>query len=230
LASFITRIEVKSKKAKGKKKKPGVKVILRSCFFTFAFLLLPFAASGQRIAILTPDKTETSTSFAAILKDSVDGVGLRLLDDSLSEAAYASAAPGAPFNMTTDEAKRIGQTIGCEFFVLLRSATLRRSSFQRAEYYESYASVYLVSARTGRLIFWRNQRFEEAKPEKALKLLEDSAVQVAREIKEQIGTAQKQNWPSPHPANGGTARSSVTTRQKLSSTDPVPPDQARIYD
>ena len=41
-------------------------------------------------------------------------------------------------------------------------------------------------------------------------------MQVAREIKEQIGTAQKQNWPSPHPANGGTARSSVTTRQKLS--------------
>jgi hypothetical protein len=191
LASFITRIKVKSKKAKGKKRKPGVRAILRSCFSTFAFLLLPFAASGQRIAILTPDKAESSTRFAAILRDSFDGVGLKLLDESLSGAAYTSAEAGAPFNLTADETKRIGQTIGCEFFVLLRSATLRRSSFQRTEYYESYAAVYLVSARTGRLILWRNLRFEEVKPEKALKLLDESAGELARVIREQISATQK---------------------------------------
>ncbi len=134
----------------------------------FALLLLTFAASGQRVAVLTPDKSQASKAFAEQLETQLSKT-LNVLDDSLSEAAYSSVAPASPFNLTTDMSKEIGAVIGCDSFILLRSMVQRRSAYKRNEYYEAYAVVYAVSARTGRLVFWRLQRFEDAKPDKAEK-------------------------------------------------------------
>jgi hypothetical protein len=57
-------------------------------------------------------------------------------------------------NLNVDEARDIGAAIGCDFFIVGDSQTLRRSPSTGAAYYESYASIFLVSARTGRLILW----------------------------------------------------------------------------
>src|SRR6185503_4571083 len=45
--------------------------------------------------------------------------------------------------------------------------TLRRSSFQAPVYYESYCSIFLVSARTGKLIFWDRISFENSEATRA---------------------------------------------------------------
>lgn len=156
----------------------------------FVFLLFTLAASGQRVAFLTPDKAEASRNFAEKLEDRL-GQKLRVLDDSMSEAAYLSTAPATPFNMTAVLSKEIGLRIGCDFFILIRSATQRRSAFQRAEYYESYSAIYVVSTRTGRLVFWKLQSFEAGKPAKAEKMLDDSVKGLASEVEIQVAAAMK---------------------------------------
>ena len=154
--------------------------------------------AAQRIAILTPDKAVSSISFAEKLESKL-AEKLKVIDGALSESAYLSVAPRIPFNLTADESKKIGTVIGCDLFVILRSATQRRSSFQRAEYYESYAPVYLVSSRTGRLVFWKLQQFEGTAPQKSEKLLNDSVGQLAAEIAGQARAAIKREIAEPDP-------------------------------
>lgn len=163
-------------------------------------LLCVFALSlrvdAQKIAILTPDKTEKSVSFAEALESQLSDK-LTILDNSLAQAAYLSVSPATPFNLTSDESKRIGAAIGCDVFMLIRAETLRRSSFQKAEYYESYAVIYLVSSRTGRLVFWKLQQFEAAKPDRAQKMLDYSIGSLATEIAANVRSAIKKELAEP---------------------------------
>ena len=169
---------------------------LRLC--VFALIFTP-SVIAQRVAILTPDKAESSRSFAEKIEIKL-GEKMRVLDDSLAESAYLSVSPATPFNLTTEESKKIGTAIGCDLFILLRSETLRRSSFERAEYYESYSAIYVVSSRTGRLVFWKLQQFEAAKPDKSEKLLTESAAPLASQISDQIQNAIKREITEPAPA------------------------------
>ena len=171
--------------------------------FTFHFslacvlALISFVpAEAQKVAILTPDDSETSRKFAEKLETQLSD-RLKIVDNSLAEAAYLSGRAATPFNLTTDESKRIGSVIGCDAFILLRSATQRRSSYQRAEYYESYAAIYVVSSRTGRLVLWKLPRFEALKGDKAEKMLSESAASLAIEIADNIRLAMKRERSEP---------------------------------
>lgn len=166
--------------------KKWIGVILFAVFVCFAGVL-----NGQTIALLTPDKAAASRELAGSLSEQL-GEKFKVLDDSLAESAYLSVSPDTPFNLTTEQSKRIGTTIGCDAFLLIRSATQRRSAFQRAEYYESYAVIYGVSSRTGRLIYWKLQKFEAPKPESAAKMLAASVASLADEIAPKLKAALKQ--------------------------------------
>lgn len=160
--------------------------------FNFSFLIFNLvpAAAAQRIAILTPDKADASKQFAGKLETAL-AEKHKVLDDSLSETAFRSVSPDNPFNLTTEESKRIGTVIGCDYFLLLRSANLRRSSTQRPEYYESNAVIYAVSSRTGKLVYWKLQRFEAAKPAAAAKMLGDSIPSLVSEISTTVKTSTR---------------------------------------
>lgn len=158
--------------------------------FVFLFLLSA-AVRAQTIALLTPDKAAASIAFADALGERL-GEKTKVLDSSLAESAYLSVSPETPFNLTTEQSKRIGVAIGCDTYILIRSGTQRRSAFQRAEYYESYAHIYGVSTRTGRLIYWELQKFEAAKPEAAAKQLNASIPELADEIAAKLKAALKQ--------------------------------------
>jgi len=108
--------------------------------------------------------------------------------------------PATPFNLTAEESKKIGAAIGCDAFILLRSMVQRRSAYKRDEYYEAYAAIYVVSSRTGRLVFWKLQRFEAPKPDKAAKLLADSTGALASEVADKLHAAIKNELAEPVPA------------------------------
>ncbi len=149
------------------------------CGFILLFSFNLFAQ--QKIAVLTPDKTAESINFAEKLETSLSSK-LKVLDSSFSETAFLSANPDKPFNLTTQQAKIIGAAIGCHYFVLVKSQNLRRYSSEKKEYFESYAAVYVVSARTGRLVFWKLPSFNSYKSSDAEKLLLDSTDNLAAEI------------------------------------------------
>ncbi len=163
-------------------------------------VILAFAnlAAAQRVAILAPDRAEKSTSFAEKLASHL-GTKLRVLDNDLSHAAYLSASHETPFNLTTDQSKRIGAAIGCDAFILVRSVNQRRSALGRSEYYEAYATMYLVSSRTGRLNWWKLLSYEAATPGDAdallAKAIEDLAVDIAAQIRSFV--TEEVNEPEP---------------------------------
>src|SRR5437763_4085748 len=174
---------MKSKKAKGKRQKAKIRPVSDFCLFTFAFLLFTFVipVAAQKVAVITPQKTEAAAKYSGKFESSLSGK-LRVLDDSMGESAFSALAPGTPFNLTTEESRKIGSAIGCDFFILIRPSIIRRSAFKRAEYYEASAAIYVVSSRTGRLVFWRLPRFETDRSGTAEQQLLDSVQPLVSEI------------------------------------------------
>ena len=85
-----------------------------------------------------------------------------LIDRDQSRAAARGTGYGSSLNMSLEEARNLGAAIGCDFFLIGEAETLRRSPSEGPIYFESYASIFLVSARTGRLIHW--ERISEQRP------------------------------------------------------------------
>ena len=160
-------------------------------------LILWSSVAAQRVAMLAPDKSEASHAFAVKLKEKIDQK-LAVVDDSIGEAAFEAARIEKPFNMTTEVSKAVGTSVGCDFFILVRSETLRRSSSKQNEYYEAYAAIYAVSSRTGKLVLWRLPRYEAAKPQEAERLLNADVGSVALEIVEKLKSTMKGEMAEPH--------------------------------
>ncbi|MGH9968180.1 MAG: TonB family protein [Pyrinomonadaceae bacterium] len=106
---------------------------------------------------------------------------LSIIDrDQVRSAAKGTGYSGS-LNMSLSEARNLGSAIGSDFFVLGDSQTLRRSPSTGALYFESYASVFVVSSRTGRLVMWQrlNSRASSAEAAEGL-LLKDLSSSVFR--------------------------------------------------
>lgn len=153
-------------------------------------LIFTLDVAAQKIAVLIPEKTEQSAGFAEKLETSLSAK-FKVLDSSLSETAFRSADYETPFNLTTKEAKIIGARLGCEYFLFIKAANQRRSTFAKPEFYESYAAVYVISSRTGRLVFWKLQNFEEETPAKADKALFASTDALSADIFEKLKSVSK---------------------------------------
>ncbi|HEX3143577.1 MAG TPA: TonB family protein [Pyrinomonadaceae bacterium] len=107
------------------------------------------------VAVLNLGDTATGAKTAAALRDDLQaGASLVVLDQSLSAAAARGNGYEGSLNLTTQEARDLGAAIGCDFFIIGDARTVARSPSNNANYFESYASIFIVSARTGRLILW----------------------------------------------------------------------------
>jgi len=83
-----------------------------------------------------------------------DAKEFRLIDADLARAAARGAGFQGSTNLTVSEARDLGAAIGCDFYFLGGAQTARRLPSNGAAYFDAYASIFLVSARTGRLILW----------------------------------------------------------------------------
>ena len=168
---------------------------LRLCVFV---LLLCSIAAAQRLAVLTPEKTDQTVRLAADLADKL-GPAINVLDADLSAAAFNSLKIQTPFNLTTVESKLAASVIGCDFFVLVRTGSLRRASFERAEYYEAFTSIYIVSGRSGSLLYWKMYSFTADTAPKAETQLFDSSKAVADEIAQNIAGFKRSELGTANP-------------------------------
>ena len=116
-------------------------------------LLLAVATSAQRIAILQPVADGQVESFSSSVR-SLLATQFKIIDDAMADSAYRSVAVADPFNLSTAEARQIGEVIGVNNFIILRSAVQRRASLDRPAYFEGYAIAYIVESRTGQLLAW----------------------------------------------------------------------------
>jgi TonB family protein len=122
---------------------------------------------------------------------------LTVLDRGLSRAAARGVGYAGSLNMTLAEARALGAAVGCDFFLTGDAQTVRRSSSARPVYYESYASVFVVSAHTGRLVLWDRPAAEadtvEA-AEAALLAALDAAVRYVNVIAEAAAREERERF------------------------------------
>ena len=133
-----------------------------------------FGTSGQtpatRIAVLKFGPTPTGARAAdtirrSILKDSAKDFAL--VDSDLAQSAAAGAGYDGSLNLSIDDARDIGAAIGADAYFIGDAQTVRRSPSTGAVYFESYASIFLVSARTGRSILWERPLERRDTPDEA---------------------------------------------------------------
>jgi TonB family protein len=148
----------------------------------FAVIALAANAAGQRIAFIVPEETRTMGLYANVLSTEIANHAISVIDAEAARSAFAAVRTENVFNLSTVDARRIGQVIGTDVFVLMRGTTLRRSSFARPVYYEASATVFLVSSRTGRLAHWRLKLSEHDSPELAESALLESGAEFAAEL------------------------------------------------
>jgi TonB family protein len=96
---------------------------------------------------------------------------LNILDHDQARSAAKGAGHSASLNMSLQEARSLGAAIGCDYFVVGDAQTLRRSPSAGPPYFESYASIFLVSSRTGKLLLWQRPSFQAATAAAAEQLL-----------------------------------------------------------
>ena len=125
---------------------------------TTAILLLSTALYSQRLALVEPESAKVEDLGSAVR--AILTPDFRIVDESLADAAFRSVTVADPFNLTTSDARRIGEVIGVNNFILLRSAVQRRASLDRPAYFEAYAIAYVVNTRTGALEGWFRESVE----------------------------------------------------------------------
>jgi TonB family protein len=152
---------------------------LRMSRYLFVVGLITFLATTSHaqhptVSVLDFGTTTIATTAADTLRNRFRNSGeLRVADADLSRAAAKGIGYSGSLNLTIGEARDLGAALAAEFFILGDAQTLRRSSFQSPVYYESYCSIFLVSARTGQLLLWDRPSFEN----KETKAAEDRLLQ-----------------------------------------------------
>lgn len=146
-------------------------------------------AQAQRLAFVSPPSENRNSKIEELIRTELSKE-FKVLDESLAESVRENLPDYDFYNLTTDQAKTFGRAAGCNFFLVTKSATVRRASLARKNYWESYAVIYLVSSRSGRLNYWRliSAEADDAQTSEA-KLL-DSLKPAAREIASQIKSAE----------------------------------------
>ncbi|MEK7833836.1 MAG: hypothetical protein AAB401_22300, partial [Acidobacteriota bacterium] len=131
---------------------------------------------------------EPGREFSTVLRDAANSAGdkFELLDDDLVQAAASGAGYGGSLNLSRDQARALGQSFGCDFYVLGKTLVARRLIAVGGEqfYFEALAGLFFVEARTGKLIRFS---FESAKVQ-ADHLAESQA-------KDQLKEILKRAWP-----------------------------------
>jgi TonB family protein len=153
--------------------------------FIFVVLLSALCAAAQEretrrvsVAVLDMGESATAARVAERLAKLIasrelpaprepKGTRFAVLDRGMSAAAARGVGYAGSLNLTLDEARALGAAVGCDFYLAGDAQTIRRSSSERPVYFESYASVFVVSARTGRLIVGERRAAEADTPEEA---------------------------------------------------------------
>jgi TonB family protein len=147
-------------------------------------------------------KGGTNASVKGETKAGANGEArLSLLDRDLARAAARGTGYSGSLNLTLAEARALGAAIGCDFYLTGDAQTVRRSSSARPVYFESYASVFVVSTRTGRLVLWDRAVAEADRPEQSeaslLAELDKRAARYAVAILEAFAREERERF-GPH--------------------------------
>ncbi len=144
-------------------------VVTLLCLKTVTLNGIALAQTPLRLAVLDFNGDETGVVTAQLR-----GLALgkfELLDPALVRAAAQGAGYGGSLNMQREEARALGLSLGCEFYLLGKVLSGRRLGTDNQAYYEALAGLFAVETRTGGLAafgFAREQAANETAAQKKL--------------------------------------------------------------
>lgn len=147
------------------------------------------AAQAATVAVLDLGATETGRRAADRVAKRLAGAGgarVGVLDRGLAQSAARGVGYEGALSMSLGAARDLGAAIGCDFYVTGDAQVIRRSSSERPAYFEAYATLFVVSTRTGRLVRWSRPAAEADTPERAgaelLPLLDDEVTRLLASV------------------------------------------------
>jgi TonB family protein len=142
------------------------------CAICALFFLLANCYAHDSVSVLDFGSSDVGKSAAEKLRARFRAAGDFLVADAdLTRSAAMGVGYGGSLNLSVTEARDLGAALATDFYLLGDAESLRRSSFEKPVYYESYCSVFLVSSRTGRLLLWERPSFNSDQANKANDLL-----------------------------------------------------------
>ncbi len=138
-----------------------------------------------RVAVLDFGEATLGRTAAETVATNLKKSDLLILDGDQTRAAAAGIGYNGSLNLERTFARDLGSALGCEFYLIGDARTLRRSRSDKPAYFEAYASLFLVSARTGKLVSWDRLSFEAQNEKDAEEKLiaELAGFEVTRRIK-----------------------------------------------
>ncbi len=144
------------------------------CLLLTAFCLLPFAFSYAqppiRLAVIDlhgDERGEISPLLRKLARDDK----LELVDENLTRMAAKGAGYVGSLNLSRDDARALGQSLGCDFYLLGNVQIARRLASGEQFYFEALTGLFIVETRTGRLVKFEFERARGQDENEAYKLL-----------------------------------------------------------
>ena len=135
-----------------------LRVVMLACLLAS----VPGAATPVRVAVLDllgDERGEVTSRLRELARD--DGrLSAEVLDRDLARLAARGAGYQGSLNLSLGEARALGQSLGCDFFVLGKVLETRRQTGPQSHYFESQAGLFLVESRGGRMLRFLNPRSE----------------------------------------------------------------------
>jgi TonB family protein len=113
--------------------------------------------SAVRLAIVDLLGDERGV-ITALLRNSAQASTFELLDADLTRAAAQGSGYVGNLNLSRVEARALGQSLGCDFYVLGKVQLARRLAAGDQFYFDALAGLFFVETRTGRLILFTFER------------------------------------------------------------------------
>jgi TonB family protein len=134
-------------------------------------VLLPQARSISVAVLDFGDSSLAREAADALAANLRQETSLAVVDRDQARAAAHGAGYMGALNLSLNDARDLGAALGCEFYVLGDAQTLRRSPSTGELYFDSYTSLFLVSARTGKLLYWERPNFRSSTAPEGEKLI-----------------------------------------------------------
>ena len=152
-----------------------MRYLLASAGLFFILSSRTLAVTTQRpihVAILDFGSSQFAKTVVQEFRTSLPKLeGVRIVDPDLSMSAARGAGYSGSLNLSVSEARDLGASLDADFYLLGDAQTLRRSSFSRPVYYQTYLTIFVVSSRSGSLVKWDRIQTESDSPANSEKQL-----------------------------------------------------------
>ena len=164
---------------------------LNSLLLLLVLCLLPFTLSlaQPRVAVLNfKGEIEASNHLRKVVRPSE----FTLVDPDQMNIALKGASYSGSLNLTLNEARALGLSIGCDYYVLGLAKVVRRLASEKEFYFDVMVAAFLVETRSGKLLRFSFEQAQVAKERLANQQLAELVETIWRQSTDAIKSASQE--------------------------------------